>query len=431
MVRVPPAGRVAPVRRRDLLSPAPRRRVGAAAPVALLLALTACGGVLDPETSAEGADGAGPAAACEPAPLEERAAAVLHVGLPEVTSADDPLVAEVVGLGVGGIFVNDGNIESEDQLAELTAGIKEQAAGRPLLLSTDEESGRVSDLRDLLGNTPSPRRLAANNDPAEMRAYAADLGREMAELGLDVNLAPLLDLDDGPSRGIIGDRAFSADPELASAYGLAFARGLEDAGVIPTVKHFPGHGRSSTDTHAGTDVVETPLEELRATDLLPFQDAVDQGVPVIMFNHLSYAALDPDLPASMSPKAYALLRDMRFDGVAMTDSIGMGSIYPRWDFPDAAVTAVAAGADVVLASGAVLATDPDAAVRMRDALVAAVEGGTLPEQRLDEAAARVVALAGGDPEAFACVAADAYVFTPDPATEPDRPTGSATATPSP
>jgi beta-N-acetylhexosaminidase len=159
-----------------------------------------------------------------------------------------------------------------------------------------------------------------------------------------------------------------------------------------------------------------------------------------MLNHLSYKALDPDLPASMSPRTYELLRDMGFDGVAMTDSIGMGAIYPRWSFPDAAVAAIAAGADVVLGSGAVLRVDPDAAREMRDALVAAVRDGSLPEERLNEAAARVTALAGGDPVAMACVEKTAPQLRPDPLTAPTSsaspsattgtgtPTGAATPT---
>ena len=416
--------------------PVPARRTAACAGL-LALALTACSEGL-PAAAPVGAPAASSTPTCTPAPLERRAAVVLHVGLAEVQSADDPLVADVVDLGVGGIFLNDGNIDDEEQLADLLAGIRARAGDAPLLVSTDEESGRVSDFRSLIGNTPSPRRLARQNDPADVRAYAADLGAQLRELGVDMDLAPLLDLDDGPSGGIIGDRSFGGDPEQASDYGLAFARGLADAGVVPTVKHFPGHGRSSKDTHDGSELVDAPLEDLRTTDLAPFQDAVDEGAPVVMLNHLSYSALDPDLPASMSPKAYALLRDMGFEGVAMTDSIGMGSIYPRWDFPDAAVTAIAAGADTVLASGAVLRVDPTAATRMRDALVAAVEDGRLPEERLDEAAARVTALAGGDPQEMACLDVTVPQLSADPATAPDAtstappgPTSTTTATPRP
>jgi beta-N-acetylhexosaminidase len=320
---------------------------------------------------------------------------VLVVGMPGVTSADEPLGRSLVDLGVGGLFLSEPNVESAEQVRALVSGLRTRA-GRPLLVSTDEESGRVAVTREIVGAGPSPRRLARQRTPEQVREYAAGVGARLKDVGIDLDLAPLLDLDDGPSRGIVGDRSFSSDPEKAATYGLAFSAGLSDAGVTPTVKHFPGQGRSATDTHAEAAVVDATVEELRGTDLLPFQRAIDAGAPVVMLNHLGYSALDADLPATLSPKAYALLREMGFQGVAMTDSLGMGAVNLRWDFPEAAVRAIAAGAD------AALATDGNQAVRMRDALVAAVKGGRLPESRLDEAAARVTALAGGDPQALAC-----------------------------
>lgn len=337
-----------------------------------------------------------PTPTCTPASLEERAAGVLVVGLPGVTRADAPLAAQVTALGVGGVFLSESNVVSRRQTTALTAGLRTQA-GRPLLVTTDEESGRVALMRTVVGSGPSPRRMAARETPQEVRERAAQTGAVLAEIGVDVDLAPVLDLDDGPSGGVIGDRSFSADPQEAADYGIAFAAGLADAGVVPTIKHFPGHGRSTVDSHARSALVPATLDDLTATDLLPFQQAVDAGAPVVMMNHLQYAALDPDLPASLSPKAYALLRDMGFEGVAITDSVGMGAVNLRWDFPEATVRAVAAGAD------AVLTTDGAHAQRMRDALVEAVRTGRLPEERLSEAAARVTALAGGDPRAFGCV----------------------------
>ena len=337
-----------------------------------------------------------PTPACVPAPLEQRAAATLVVGLPDVRTATEPLAREVVALGVGGVFLSESNVGTAQQVAALSAGLR-AAAGRPLLVSTDEESGRVALMRGVVGAGPSPRRMAQRDTPEAVRQRAAATGTALASVGVDLDLAPVLDLDDGPAGGVIGDRSFSADPATAADYGLAYARGLTDAGVRPTMKHFPGHGRSTVDSHARSALVTAGLDELAATDLLPFQRAIDAGAPVIMLNHLQYAALDPDRPASLSPRAYALLRDMGFEGVAMTDSVGMGAVNLRWDFPAAAVEAVAAGAD------AVLTTDGRHAVRMRDALVEAVRTGRLPEQRLSEAAARVTALAGGDPVAVSCV----------------------------
>lgn len=338
---------------------------------------------------------AAPTPTCVPASVEQQAAAVLVVGLPGVTRADDALAAEVTALGVGGVFLSETNVVTADQVTDLTAGLRARA-GRPLVVATDEESGRVALMREIVGSGPSPRRMAARETPQEVRARAAETGAALAEVGVDVDLAPVLDLDDGPAGGVIGDRSFGADPATAADYGLAYATGLADAGVTPTVKHFPGHGRSTVDSHTTSSVVEATLDDLTATDLLPFRRAIDAGVPVVMMNHLQYEALDPDLPASLSPRAYALLRDLGFRGVAITDSVGMGAVNLRWDFPEAAVMAVAAGAD------AVLATDGAQAVRMRDALVDAVATGRLPQRRLAEAAARVTALAGGDPRAVSC-----------------------------
>ncbi|MDC7123349.1 hypothetical protein OMK64_17605 [Cellulomonas fimi] len=336
-----------------------------------------------------------PTPTCTPAPVEQQAAAVLVVGLPGVTRPDDPLATEVTGLGVGGFFLSESNVVSTRQVTALTQGLRAQA-GRPVVVATDEESGRVALMRELVGAGPSPRRMAARETQAEVRARAAETGTVLAQVGIDVDLAPVLDLDDGPAGGVIGDRSFSADPTTAAEYGLAYATGLADAGVTPTVKHFPGHGRSTVDSHTASSLVEATLDDLTASDLVPFQRAIDAGAPVVMMNHLEYAVLDPDLPASLSPRAYALLRDLGFRGVAITDSVGMGAVNTRWDFPEAAVMAVAAGAD------AVLATDGAQAVRMRDALVDAVASGRLPEERLAEAAARVTALAGGDPRAMSC-----------------------------
>lgn len=375
-----------------------RPRFVTAVAAALLSTLAACSPAADPVDTSAPQDSAAPprVAECEPAPLRQRAAAVLMVGLPEITTADDPLIAELTDLGVGGVFLAGYNIVDLPQVQSLVQGIRDQSR-RPLLVATDEESGRVSLTRPIVGWGPSPRELAATSTVAEVREFAAGLGAQLAEIGVDLDLAPSLDLDAGPYDGVIGDRSFSADPQVASRFGLAFSRGLADAGVAPTVKHFPGQGRSVTDTHTDAGVVDTTVEELRETDLVPFQRAIEAGAPVVMLNHLGYSALGGDLPASLDPAAYSLLREMGFTGVAMTDSLGMGAVNLRWRFPEAAVRSIEAGADLALA------TDGRQARAMRDALVRAVRNGRLPEERLDEAAARVTALAGGDPVAMTCL----------------------------
>jgi beta-N-acetylhexosaminidase len=324
--------------------------------------------------------------ACAALPLARRAALVLVVGMPDVTDPDDPLVDELVELGVGGVFLAGHNARSTDQVRALGDELQSGSAPRPLI-ATDEEWGRVSSFRDLLGSTSSPRTLAATRTPRQVRAAARDLGGSLADLGVDWNFAPVADLDDGPAGGVIGDRAFAAAPDTAGDYARAFARGLGAAGVLPTVKHFPGHGAvpGDIDPHSKTVESDASLARLRDRHLRPFDKLITDGVPVVMLNHVTYTALD-DLPASMSPRAYGLLRDLGFEGVAITDSIGMGAIHRQWDFPQATVQAVRAGAD------AVLATDGNQARRMRNQLTRAVESGKLEEQRLNEAAARMLAL---------------------------------------
>ena len=332
---------------------------------------------------------------CTQAPLSRRAAQVLVVGVPQVTTSLDPLALEVLDIGVGGVFLNDGNVVDATQVQALTAGLH-AASKVPLLVTTDEESGRVSTFRALIGATSSPRTLASSSDPDAVRVYARDLGMQLSELGLNSDLAPVADVDAGPWNGPIGDRSFSGDPAATAKYAEAFAIGLREGGLLPVAKHFPGHGRVVEDVHARSARVDAPLEELLATDLQPFIRLIEAGTPIVMVSHVRYDALGPGRPASLSPPTYRLLRDLRFHGVAMTDSIGMGAVHRQWDFPEAAVMAVKAGAD------AVLATDGTQAVAMRDALVAAVHKGRLPKARLDDAVARMLTAKGIDPGSMTC-----------------------------
>jgi beta-N-acetylhexosaminidase len=329
--------------------------------------------------------------------LAQRAARTLIVGIPDVTDPSDPIVKKVLDIGVGGIFLNPGNVESEAQVIRLIRGIR-GLAGRPIVITVDEEPGRVSSLGDIVGASSSARRMANEGPASDVRAYAHQVGLELARLGIDLNLAPVADLTDGPSDGIIGDRSFSADAAIASEYALAYAEGMADAGVRSAAKHFPGQGRATEDIHfEAAAPVTTALDVLRLTDVRPFRDLVRAGIPVVMMNHIRYTALDRNLPASLSPKAYGLLRDLGFEGVAITDSLGMGAVNLTWGFYDAAPMAIAAGAD------GLLGTDGFFAEEMRDGLVDAVAKGKLVEGRLSEAAARMVALAGGNPRTVACV----------------------------
>ena len=334
--------------------------------------------------------------ACQPtASLRERAAQVLIVGMPEVTDAGHPLPTELMQLGVGGVLITGGNVETRAQVTRFIGDLKRQSR-HPLIVSTDEEPGRVTSFGHVIGFTSSARRLAREGTTEAMRTLAREQATALSSMGITLDLAPVADLDGGPSNATIGDRSFSADPAVASRYAYAYALGLADKGVGAVAKHFPGRAKAQGDDHVGRIISTASMDELRANDLKPFAELIALGMPVVMLSNVDYTALDGNTPASLSPRAYSLLREMGFKGAAITDSIGMGAVNQRWDWSEAAVKAIASGADGVLSTNGAFARD------IVHGLVVAVQKGELSESRLNEAAGRMIALAGGDPMAFAC-----------------------------
>ncbi|HVL05324.1 MAG TPA: glycoside hydrolase family 3 N-terminal domain-containing protein [Acidimicrobiales bacterium] len=336
--------------------------------------------------------------ACVPqATLRERAARVLIMGMPDIKDAGHPLAVELMQLGIGGVLITGGNVDTRAQITKLTGDLK-RAARHGLVVSTDEEPGRVTSFGHIIGTTSSARRLAATGTPEAMRALARDQATDLAAMGITLDLAPVADLDAGPAGDTIGDRSFSADPAVAARYAYAYALGMVDKGIDPVIKHFPGRAKAEGDDHVGRIVSYESMADLRANDIKPFADLVAKGAPVVMMSNVDYTAIEPNVPASLSAKAYSMLRELGFKGVAITDSIGMGAVNQRWDWSEAAVKAIASGADGVLSTDGKFARD------MVHGLVVAVQKGELKEARLNEAAGRMIALAGGDPMAFACQA---------------------------
>lgn len=372
--------------------------------VVLAVFLAACGGSGEPERATAGEPSTGqptttPSSApepttppCAPAPLEVRAATVLVVGIGNVTTAEHPLSAEVASLGVGGVVLVKPNVVDATQVRTFVEGLRRQSP-RPPLVSVDEEGGRVSRLRPMIGATPSARELG-RRPPAGISAVAAERGATLRDLGFDLILAPVVDVDGGPAGGAIGDRSFAATPAQAGARAAAFAEGLARAGVAATAKHFPGQGEVA-DSHDGAVVADVALGELEATAAATFGPVIEGGVPAVMMSHVTFPALGPR-PASLEPAAYRLLRSLGFEGVAVTDAINMSAVADRRPLTEATVMALTAGADLVLA------TPGDQAAAMRDAVVAAVADGRLPEARLDEAVGRVLALRGEEPSTMVC-----------------------------
>lgn len=336
---------------------------------------------------------AAPIAVCTQASVEDRAGLLLVVGLPGVTDADDPLVDRLASVGVGGVMLRAENITGERQVTDLVAGLRERL-GPHLLVAVDEEGGRVSPLRSLGESFPSARRLGERGADAAGTAGRA-VGDVLSSIDADWVLAPVADLDAGPAGGVIGDRSFGGDPIEVAAAADAYVDGLHDAGIAVTMKHFPGHGGAG-DPHAGDAVDPVTLDELTGVAMEPFRSLVAHGAEAAMVGHVSYPEVWGDLPASLEPRAYALLRSLGFDGVAVTDALGMGAVHARFGFDVAPAMAVAAGAD------AVLVNQGEQVEVLRDGLVAAVGEGRLDERRLNEAVGRVLTLRGQAAAGVSC-----------------------------
>ncbi|MDQ0633102.1 beta-N-acetylhexosaminidase [Arthrobacter pascens] len=261
-----------------------------------------------------------------------------------------------------------------------------RADGRPWpgLIGVDQEGGIVARLGAPLTEWPAPMSYGAAGSPELTRDAGRALASELVPLGFTVDFAPDTDVTVGPADPTIGARSMSGDPDTAARLGVAFSQGMQEAGILPVAKHFPGHGSVTTDSHLSLPLQPATINELRARDWKPFSAAIGAGAPVVMTGHIAVPALEPGVPASLSKPAYAELRALGFNGVAVTDALNMGAIQEQFPGGSAAPAALAAGADLLL-----MPPDVDAA---HAAIVSAVATGSLPASRLDEAARRVATM---------------------------------------
>jgi len=341
---------------------------------------------------APAADPATPACGDGPALLasmttRDKLAQLLMVG---VTGAADAK-AVVQNHHVGGIFIG-----SWTDLSMLSDGTIADIADKgplPLAVSVDEEGGRVSRLASLIGSQPSPRVLAATHTPDEVYNIALARGQAMRKLGITIDFAPVVDVTDAPDDTVIGDRSFGADPRAVTDYAGAYARGLREAGLLPVLKHFPGHGHGSGDTHTGS-VVTPPLADLQTNDLIPYRTLTTQGPVGVMVGHIEVPGLTGSDPASLNPAAYALLRSGDYGGPGFTgpvftdDLSSMQAISDRMGVAEAALRGLQAGADIALW----VTTDEVPAVL--DRLEKALAAGELTMPQIDTSVLRMAAVKG-------------------------------------
>jgi beta-N-acetylhexosaminidase len=293
---------------------------------------------------------------------------------------------------LAGMSVTSGNILDEAQVRATTAAISEAVAedGRdfPAVIGVDQEGGYVSHLRGIATEFPAFDAAGAaitaggKAGRAAVRQAAYATGLEVRDLGFTWVFAPVADVTIGAADPTIGTRSASEDPEVAAKATATAVRGYDAAGVVSTVKHFPGHGAATSDSHDTLPVLDSTLAEIRAHDLPPFEAAIASHAPAVMTSHLDLTAIAPGVPASLAPEVYDLLRDdLGFEGVTITDSLGMGAVAASWK---PAVAALNAGADLLLM--------PVDTVETHRVLTKAIDEGDVTRERAEEAAARVVAL---------------------------------------
>ena len=286
---------------------------------------------------------------------------------------------------IGGVLLFGYNMKSEEQTKELTESLQRLSMATvpaiPLFVAVDYEGGEVQSA-PWVSTQPSAAEVGVRADPKESRSIAERVGRELRRGGVNTNLAPVVDTGHGAA---IGNRSYGDDPAIVGRMGAAAVKGFEDAGVVSAAKHFPNHGPALEDSHVGRPRIDHDMQAMVQRDLPPFRAAIEAGVPMIMTGHLVYPAIDPDWPASLSPAAMRLLRgELGFDGAIVTDDLAMEGAKRGETTTRATVTAVTAGADLLLISG-----PPEEQAAAYDAVVTAVESGEIPRERIDASVERI------------------------------------------
>ena len=323
--------------------------------------------------------------------LEEKVGQLLIVGV-EGPNSDEYSNKLIEEYHVGGFILFKKNIQDSSQLVGLLNSLKKTNSLNnkvPLFLSVDEEGGRVSRLPGELKKLPSNRVIGGRNDTKLSYKIGSLLGDELKAFGFNVDFAPVLDINSNPKNPVIGDRAFGAEPELVTSLGVQTMKGIQDQGVIAGIKHFPGHGDTSVDSHLGLPKVKHTLERLESFELIPFKKAIDSGADVVMIAHILLPELDAANPASFSRAVITdLLRTrMSYNGVVITDDFTMGAIVKNYDMAAAAVKSIQAGGDIVLVCHEF--SKQEAVLK---ALLDAARTGELSQERIDESVYRILSL---------------------------------------
>ncbi|WP_428909857.1 beta-N-acetylhexosaminidase [Niallia sp. Krafla_26] len=319
--------------------------------------------------------------------LQEKIGQLLVVGF-QSTEVDEHIRSMINDYHVGGVILFDRNMKTPEQVASLNNKLQDLAKQKddqiPLWLSVDQEGGQIMRMKDQVTAIPSQQSLGKQGNPEEVYKVAQRNGKELATMGFNLNFAPVLDLSATDSR------SFGENPEQAAQFGEKVVTGLNDAGIISTLKHFPGNGRSNIDPHIESSSVAVDKGDLKSSDIYPFKkimDTVDHQRLFVMVTHIKYPAYDRENPASVSPIIIQdLLREeLGFTGLVVTDDLEMGAVNKYYSYGDLGYKAVNAGADILLVCHTL-----EHQKEVFNGILKAIETKKISEERIDESVKRIL-----------------------------------------
>ncbi len=314
--------------------------------------------------------------------LQEKIGQLLIVGF-DSTQVNEHIQTMIEKYHVGGVILYDRNMETSKQVTSLTSELQ-TLSSLPLYISIDQEGGSIVRMKDHVSPIPSQQDLGKRGSEADIYSIASRTGKELLAMGIQLNFAPVLDLSETDSR------SFGEDPKKAAAYGKAAVMGLSDAGVIPTLKHFPGNGRSGVDPHIEGSSVHADKTDLENSDLFPFKsmiDHVNHDEFFVMVTHLTYPAYDKQNPASISQAIMQdLLRtELGFEGMIVTDDMEMGAVSKHYSYEELGYKSIKAGADLLLVCHTL-----ENQVKVINGIEKAIKENRLPLERLEESVKRII-----------------------------------------
>jgi beta-N-acetylhexosaminidase len=321
--------------------------------------------------------------------LDEKLGAMIIAGV-EGTTPTEKTKSMIQNQHVGGIIFYKNNVKSQSQLVSFVNKLKiwNQQNPSALFISIDEEGGKVSRLPEI-EKIPTAKNIGKADDLAYAKSIGTYLGNASKSMGINVDYAPVLDINSNPNNPVIGNRSYGTTAKKVSDTGRAVMKGIQSTGTIPVIKHFPGHGDTSVDSHLDLPIVHKSLEQLQSFEWKPFEDAIKEGADSVMIAHILFPKIDKKNPASLSPTIITdqLRNTIGFQGVVMTDDLTMGAISKNYGMGNAAVQAVKAGSDILL-----IAHGYENVSNVILKLKESIKEGELTEKRINQSVLRILML---------------------------------------